>query len=107
MKRAMSYTGLHLFSRFHTPQPKKAPTNLIAILEFHAHNKAAHLVSREAILHQRVLEDAYALPPLCTQENEWSLLHMETWKNVTWSEEMEMVHESSQLEQEGQGDVMM
>jgi hypothetical protein len=32
---------------------------------------------------------------------------METWRNMTWGEEMEMVYESSQLEQEGQGDEMM
>jgi hypothetical protein len=43
-----------LFSRFRMPQPEKAPTNLIAIPEFHAHSKAAHLVSEEATLHQRV-----------------------------------------------------
>jgi hypothetical protein len=75
-----------LFLHFRTPQPEKAPTNLIAISEFHAHCKAAHLVSEEATLHQQVLEDNYALPPLCTWDNEWSLLHMEMWKNVTWGE---------------------
>jgi hypothetical protein len=41
-----------LFSRFRTPQPEKAPTNLITILEYHAHEEAAHLVLQEATLHQ-------------------------------------------------------
>ncbi len=96
----------NLFSHFCTPQPEKAPTELITIPEFHAHSEAAHLVSEEATLHQQVLEDDYALPPLRTWDNEWSPLHMETWKNVTWSE-MDMVYKSGQLEQEGQGDEMM
>ncbi|KIM79857.1 hypothetical protein PILCRDRAFT_10034 [Piloderma croceum F 1598] len=76
-----------LFSHFRTPQPEKAPTNLIAIPEYHAHEEAAHLVSQEATLHQRVLEEAYALPPLCTWENEWSPPFLETLQNLMWSEE--------------------
>ena len=63
-------------------------------------------MSKEATLHQQVLEDDYAIPPLCTWDNEWSSLLMETWKNVTWGEEMEMVYEFGQLGQEGQ-DVMI
>jgi hypothetical protein len=95
-----------LFSHYRTPRPEKAPTNLIAIPEFHAHSEAAHLVSEEATLHQRVLEDDYAIPPLRIWDNEWSPLLMEKWDNVTWGEEMEMVDESGQLGQEGQ-DAMM
>jgi hypothetical protein len=91
---------------FRTPRPEKAPTNLITIPEFHAHSEAAHLVSEEETLHQRVLEDDYAIPPLRTWDNEWSPLLMETWDNVTWGEEMEMVDKSGQLGQEGQ-DAMM
>jgi hypothetical protein len=54
----------NLFSRYRTPQPEKAPTNLIAIPEYHAHEEAAHLASQEPTLCQQVLEEAYALPLL-------------------------------------------
>jgi hypothetical protein len=75
-----------IFSHFCTLQPEKAPTDLIAIPEYHAHEEAAHPVSKEATLHQRVLEEAYALPPLRTWENEWSPPYLETLKNLTWSD---------------------
>jgi hypothetical protein len=109
VKRAMSCidsdpTSSHTFILHDL---EKAPTDLITIPEFHAHSEAAHLVSEEATLHQQVLKDDYTIPPLCTWDNEWSPLHMEMWGNVTWGEEMEMVYESGQLEQEGQGDEMM
>jgi len=91
-----------LFSRYRTPQPEKAPTNLIAIPEYHAHEEAAHLVSQEPTLHQRVLEEAYALPPLRTWENEWSPPFSETLQDLKWSEEVENAQEPGELVQEGQ-----
>jgi len=98
-----------LFSRYRTPQPEKAPTNLIAIPEYHAHEEAAHLVSQEPTLRQRVLEEAYALPPLRTWENEWSPPFSETLQDLKWSEEdlkwneeVENVQEPGELVQEGQ-----
>ncbi|KIM76588.1 hypothetical protein PILCRDRAFT_12641 [Piloderma croceum F 1598] len=92
----------NLFSRFHTPQLEKAPTNLIAIPEYHAHGEADHLVSKEATLHQQVLEEDYALPPLCIWDNDWSPLYMEMLKNMTWSEEMDMINKTGQSEKKGQ-----
>jgi hypothetical protein len=91
-----------LFSRYHTPQPKKAPTNLIAIPEYHAHKEAAHLISQEPTLHQRVLEEAYALPPLRTWENKWSPPFSETLQDLKWSEDVENAQEPGELVQEGQ-----
>jgi hypothetical protein len=64
-------------------------------------------VSKEATLHQRVLEEAYALPPLCTWENEWSPPYLETLKSLMWSEEVEKAQESGQLAQEEQKYLMM
>ncbi|KIM85648.1 hypothetical protein PILCRDRAFT_5317 [Piloderma croceum F 1598] len=93
---------LSLFSCFRTPQPEKAPTNLIAIPEYHAHSEADHLISKEATLHQQVLEEDYALPPLRIWDNDWSPLYVETLKNMTWSEEMDMIDETGQSEQGGQ-----
>jgi hypothetical protein len=81
---------------------EKVPTTLIAIPEFHAHEEAAHLVSQEPTLRQQVLEEAYALPPHCTWENEWSPPFSETLQDLTWSEEVEKNQESVQLVQEGQ-----
>jgi hypothetical protein len=75
----------NLFSHYHTPQPEKAPTNLITIPEYHAHEEAAHLVLQEPTLHQQVLEEAYTLPPLCTWENEWSPPFSETLQDLKWS----------------------
>jgi hypothetical protein len=91
-----------LFSRYRTPQPEKAPTNLIAIPEYHAHEEAAHLVSQEPTLRQWVLEEAYALPPLRTWENEWSPPFSETLQDLKWSEEVENAQEPGELVQEGQ-----
>ena len=105
MRRATSYITSHLTSSwtFTLHDLKKHPPTSSL---FHAHSEAAHLVSEKATLHQRVLEDDYAIPPLRTWDNKWSPLLMETWDNVTWGEEMEMVDESGQLGQEGQ-DAMM
>ncbi|KIM86287.1 hypothetical protein PILCRDRAFT_4802 [Piloderma croceum F 1598] len=91
-----------LFSCFRTPQLEKAPTNLIAIPEYHAHSKADHLISKEATLHQQVLEEDYALPPLRIWDNDWSPLCVETLKNMIWSEEMDMINETGQSEKGGQ-----
>jgi hypothetical protein len=96
-----------LFSHYRTPQPEKAPTNLIAIPEYHAHEEAAHLVSQEPTLRQRVLEEAYALPPLRTWENEWSPPFSETLQDLKWSEEEEKNQEPGELVQEGQKYLMM
>jgi hypothetical protein len=71
-----------LFLRFHTPQPEKPPTNLIAIPEFHADNEAAHLTTQEATFHQRVLEKDYAIAPLRTWDRDpFSTAPL---KNMTW-----------------------
>jgi hypothetical protein len=71
-----------LFSRFHTPQPEKPPTNLVAIPEFHADDEAAHLTTQEATFHQRVLEKDYAIAPLCTWDRDpFSTTPL---KNMTW-----------------------
>ena len=59
----------NLFSSSSNPQSLESPTNLIAIPEYHTHEEA-HLRYEIATLHQQVLEKAYALPPLCTWENE-------------------------------------
>ncbi|KIM78552.1 hypothetical protein PILCRDRAFT_11243 [Piloderma croceum F 1598] len=91
-----------LFSCFRTPQLEKAPTNLIAIPEYHAHSEADHLISKEATLHQQVLEEDYTLPPLRIWDNDWSPLYVETLKDMTWSEEMDMIDETGQSEKGGQ-----
>jgi hypothetical protein len=96
----------NLFSRYCTPQPEKPPTNLIVILEFHAHSEAAHLISQEATFHQQVLEDEYALPPLCTLDNKWPSLWFEIMSSK-WHEEVEKMCEAGQSEQEGEGYLMM
>jgi hypothetical protein len=49
-----------------------------------------------------VLEEAYALPPLCTWENEWSPPFLETLQDLKWSEEVEKAQEPGELVQEGQ-----
>jgi hypothetical protein len=77
-----------LFLRFRTPQPVKPPTNLVTILEFHASDKAAHLITQEATFHQRVLEKDYTITPLCTWDRDpFSTVPL---KNMTWyNREME------------------
>jgi len=59
-----------LFSRFCIPWPETAPTNLIAIPEYHTDSEAAHLRVQEATLHQRIQEEDYTLPPLHTWEDD-------------------------------------
>jgi hypothetical protein len=90
-----------LFSCSPNPEYLEPPTNLIAIPEYHAHEEAAHLKYEISTLHQRVLERAYALPPLRTWENEWSPLPFGKVEDLSWSEEVEKA-ESGQIEQEGQ-----
>ena len=58
-----------LFSHFRIPQPETAPTNLVAISEYHTDSEAAHLRVQEATLHQRIQEEDYALPPLRTWDD--------------------------------------
>jgi hypothetical protein len=71
-----------LFLCFRTPQPAKPPTNLVAIPEFHADNKAAHLITQEATFHQRVLEEDYAITPLRSWDRDpFSTVPL---KNMTW-----------------------
>jgi hypothetical protein len=95
-----------LFSRYRAPRPEKAPTTLIAIPEYHAHEEADHLLSQPATIHQRVLEVDYALPPLRTWENEWSPRVSEAM-SAKWSEEMDRVCESARQEQEREMNLMM
>ncbi|KIM73977.1 hypothetical protein PILCRDRAFT_14794 [Piloderma croceum F 1598] len=94
-----------LFSRSPNPESLEPPTNLIAIPEYHAHEEAAHLKYEISTLHQRILEKAYALPPLCTWENEWSPLPVGKVEELSWSEEVERA-ELGQREQEGQNTAM-
>ncbi|KIM88981.1 hypothetical protein PILCRDRAFT_3132 [Piloderma croceum F 1598] len=94
-----------LFSRSPNPESLEPPTDLIAIPEYHAHEEAAHLKYEISTLHQRVLEKAYALPPLCTWENEWSPLPFGKVEELSWSEEVERA-ELGQREQEGQNAAM-
>jgi hypothetical protein len=76
-----------LFSRFRTPQPVKPPTNLVTIPEFHASNEAAYLTTQEVTFHQRVLEEDYTIPPLCTWDRD--LFSTMPLRNMTWYNEKE------------------
>jgi hypothetical protein len=93
-----------LFSHFHIPWPESAPTNLIAIPKYHANSEAAHLRVQEATLHQRIQEEDYALPPLCTWDDDPFTNPPPTQVNLTWSEEMERLrkHAEEQLGWNGQ-----
>ena len=88
-----------LFSRSPNPESIEPTTNLIAIPEYHAHEETAHLEYQISTLHQRVLEKVYALPPLCTWENEWSPLPFGKVEDLYWSEVVEKA-ESGQIEQD-------
>jgi hypothetical protein len=89
-----------LFSHSPNPESLEPLTNLNAIAEYHAHEEAAHLKYEISTLHQRVLERAYALPPLCTWENEWSPLPFGKVEDLSWSEEVEKA-ELGQIEKKG------
>jgi hypothetical protein len=88
-----------LFSRSPNPESIEPTTNLIAIPELHAHEETAHLEYQISTLHQRVLEKAYALPPLCTWENEWSPLPFGKVEDLYWSEVVEKA-ELGQIERD-------
>ena len=90
-----------LFSRSPNPESIEPTTNLITIPEHHAHEEAAHLEYQISTLHQQVLEKVYALPPLCTWENEWSPLPFGKVEDLYWSEEVKKA-ELGQIEQAGQ-----
>ncbi|KIM77214.1 hypothetical protein PILCRDRAFT_12214 [Piloderma croceum F 1598] len=75
-----------LFLRFHTPQPTKPPTNLIAIPTFHASDEAAHLVIQEETFHQQVLEEDHVIAPLHTWDRDLLTLSLE---KQTWFKEKE------------------
>ena len=94
-----------LFSRTRTPQSQKAPTNLIAIPVCHMHKEAAHLTIEQPTLHQRILEEDYALPPYRTWENDWNPPYFGLMKKLSWSEEMEM--EAEQPGQREEGEITM
>ena len=89
------------FSRSPNPESIEPTTNLIAIPEHHAHEETAHLEYQILTLHQCVLEKVYALPLLCTWENEWSPLPFSKVEDLYWSEEVKKA-ESGQIEQAGQ-----
>jgi len=93
-----------LFSHFRIPRPETAPTNLVAIPEYHTDSEAAHLRVQEATLHQRIQEEDYALPPLHTWDDDPFLSPLPTQVNLTWSEEMERFwkHTEEQLGWNGQ-----
>jgi hypothetical protein len=63
-------------------------TNLIAIPEFHASDKAAHLITQEVTFHQQVLEEDYAITPIHTWDRDpFSTTPL---KNMTWYNEKEV-----------------
>jgi hypothetical protein len=81
------------------------PTNLIAIPVCHMHEEADHLMIESATLHQRILEEDYALPPYCTWESDWNPPYFGLMKKFSWSEEMEM--EAEQPGQIEEGEITM
>jgi hypothetical protein len=88
-----------LFSHSPNPESIEPTTNLITIPEHHGHEETSHLEYQILILHQRVLEKVYALPPLHTWENEWSPLPFGKVEDLHWSEVVEKA-ESGQIEQD-------
>jgi hypothetical protein len=50
------------------------------------HEEAAHLPIESATLHQRILEEDYALPPYRTWENDWNPPYFGLMKKWRWKQ---------------------
>jgi hypothetical protein len=82
---------LNLFSHFHYPQPERAPTNLIVISDFHAHEKGMGLQVHKPSFNQRVQHrfTGLALPPFHIWNDKPDIDMLKVKNNLSWYEEIE------------------